>query len=79
MINGELGPTVVQTRGHRARARGFAVDILETCREWIRLAHWARKRGMSDLGAFTDEWRSAYITERWQSGIARDYSEKVLA
>ncbi|MFI8834849.1 integrase [Streptomyces afghaniensis] len=79
MINGELRPTVVQTRGHRARTRGSADDILETCREWIRLAHWAHERGMSDLGAFTDEWWSAYTTERWQSGITRAYSEKVLA
>ncbi|WP_405522478.1 integrase [Streptomyces canus] len=79
MINGELRPTFVQTRGHRARARGSADDLLETCREWIRLAHWAHERGMSDLGAFTDEWWSAYARERWQSGITRAYSEKVLA
>ena len=58
MINGELRPTYLQTRGPGARGRSSATTISDTCREWMRLARWLHERGITSLAACTgDEWR----------------------
>lgn len=78
MINGQLRPTRIRSRGMATRARSSAEDMASTCREWMRLARWLEKRGITDLAACTeDEWRK-YPDERWKDGVGRGRAEKVL-
>lgn len=78
MINGQLRPTRIRSRGMATRARSSAEDMASTCREWMRLARWLEKRGITDLGACSeDEWRK-YPDERWKDGVGRGRAEKVL-
>ncbi|MER5357064.1 integrase [Streptomyces sp. NPDC002785] len=79
MINGQLRPTRLRSRGMASRPRSSAEDMVSTCREWMRLARWLEKRGITDLAACTeDEWRQ-YPEERWKDGVGRGRAEKVLA
>ncbi|WP_016572634.1 hypothetical protein [Streptomyces noursei] len=76
MINGQLRPSYLQSRGVRARARVSAPEMLETCREWIRLARWLNGRGIGSLGDCTEtEWR-AYARTRMVDGRSRDSAER---
>lgn len=78
MINGQLRPTRIRSRGMATRARSSAEDMASTCREWMRLARWLEKRGITGLAACTeDEWRK-YPDERWKGGVSRGRAEKVL-
>ncbi|MEV6994558.1 integrase [Streptomyces sp. NPDC093228] len=71
MLNGQLRPTYLQTRGVQARSRSGAADMLATCLEWMRLARWLHERQITRLGACTDtEWR-AYARERLHQ-VSRD-------
>ncbi|MGW9713537.1 integrase [Streptomyces albidoflavus] len=64
MLNGQLRPTYLQTRGVQARSRSGAPEMLATCLEWMRLARWLHERQITSLGACTEtEWR-AYARER---------------
>lgn len=64
MLNGQLRPTYLQTRGVQARSRSGAPDMLATCLEWMRLARWLHERRITNLGACTEtDWR-AYARER---------------
>ncbi|MFE9886665.1 integrase [Streptomyces scopuliridis] len=64
MINGQLRPTYLQTRGVQARSRSGGTDMLATCHEWMRLARWLHERQISSLAACTEtQWR-AYASER---------------
>lgn len=47
MINGELRPTYLHTRGPHARGRSSAAGMADTCREWMRLARWLHGHGRS--------------------------------
>lgn len=78
MINGELRPTYLQTRGSGARGRSSATTISDTCREWMRLARWLGERGITSLAACTgDEWRD-YAAWRIKEGVSRDHAMKIL-
>ncbi|MEU8712789.1 integrase [Streptomyces sp. NPDC048663] len=78
MLNGQLRPTYLKSRGTRAAPRTSATEMGTTCSEWVRLACWLHKRGVTDLAACTEEhWRS-YIAERWIAGCSRTGAEKVL-
>ncbi|MFC7940221.1 integrase [Streptomyces sp. NPDC057387] len=71
MLNGQLRPTYLQTRGVQARSRSGAPDMLATCLEWMRLARWLHERQITSLGACTEtEWR-AYARERLHQ-VSRD-------
>ncbi|MEV0742968.1 integrase [Streptomyces sp. NPDC050549] len=64
MINGQLRPTYLQTRGVQARSRSGGTDMLATCHEWMRLARWLHERQITSLAACTEtQWR-AYASER---------------
>jgi integrase len=77
MINGELRPTYLQTRGAGARGRNSATTISDTCREWMRFARWLHERGITSLAAWTgDEWRD-YVAGR-VSRVSRDHAVKIL-
>ncbi|MGW1277262.1 integrase [Streptomyces tsukubensis] len=79
MINGELRPTYLKTRGVAARARTSPAEALETCREWMRLARWLHKLGVTELSSCTDaEWR-AYAAERFSSGMSRESAVDICA
>jgi hypothetical protein len=71
MINGQLRPTQLKTRGHRARARTSAGEQRDTCLEWMRLARWLHARGISDLAACADHDWAAYAEHRRSGGIGR--------
>ncbi|MFJ8348226.1 integrase [Streptomyces sp. NPDC094153] len=78
MINGQLRATYLRSRGVRARARHSPATLQENCREWMRLARWLHKRGITDLAACTDaEWRG-YAAQRWDDGCGRESAEVVL-
>ncbi|MGW6740696.1 hypothetical protein ACWGDX_08115 [Streptomyces sp. NPDC055025] len=71
MINGQLRPTYLQTRGVQARPRSGGTDQLATCLEWMRLARWLHERQITSLHACTDtQWR-AYASER-MAQVSRD-------
>lgn len=75
MINGELRPTYLQTRGAAARGRASAMVMQYTCGEWMRLARWLAKRGLTSLAACTeDEWRG-YASERMTEVVSRSAAE----
>ena len=77
MINGELRPTYLQTRGSGARGRSSAATIFDTCREWIRLARWLHEHGITGIAACTgDQWRD-YAAGR-VNGVSRDRAVKIL-
>ncbi|MEU0009387.1 hypothetical protein ABZ079_35490 [Streptomyces sp. NPDC006314] len=38
LLNGQLRPTYLQTRGVQARSRSGAPEMFATCLEWMRLA-----------------------------------------
>lgn len=79
MINGQLRPTRLRQRGVNARARGSADEIVATGLEWMRLARWLHKRGITDLAECAEaEWRE-YSEERWEDGVGRGTAEKILA
>nr|WP_237405426.1 integrase [Streptomyces sp. SN-593] len=70
MINGQLKPTYLHGRGAQARARTSGGDMYATCNEWMQLARWLHRNGVTDLGACTTErWRS-FLGERL-AGVAR--------
>jgi hypothetical protein len=78
MINGELRPTYLRTRGHSARARSSATTVSDTCREWMRLARWLDARGITSLAACTAaEWRD-YAAGRVSDGVSREHARKTL-
>ncbi|WP_249938647.1 integrase [Streptomyces mirabilis] len=78
MINGELRPTYLKTRGNNARSRRAGDGLRDTCGEWKKLARWLHKRGITDLADCTaDEWRG-YVAQRWSSGCGRRHGERVL-
>ncbi|MEU0726213.1 integrase [Streptomyces sp. NPDC006140] len=79
MINGQLRPTYLRDRGSRARTRTSPGDMLANCREWMRLARWLHKRGVTDLALCTEEEWRAYAHERMQSGVSRDTAEKTCS
>ncbi|MET9507678.1 hypothetical protein ABZX62_04215 [Streptomyces flavidovirens] len=75
MINGGLRPTYLQTRGAAARGRASAMVMQYTCGEWMRLARWLAKRGLTSLAACTeDEWRG-YASERMTEVVSRSAAE----
>ena len=77
MINGELRPTYLQTRGAGARGRSSATTISDTCREWMRFARWLHERGITDIAACAGvEWRD-YAAGR-VNGVSRDHAVKIL-
>ncbi|WP_198520332.1 hypothetical protein [Kitasatospora sp. CB02891] len=70
MINGQLRPTYLHDRGVQARARTSGGDMYSTCSEWMQLARWLHRNGVTDLGDCTAErWRS-FIGERL-AGLSR--------
>ncbi|MFI0214497.1 integrase [Streptomyces lydicus] len=77
MINGRLRPTYLQDRGAHARGRTSAADMRDTCNEWMRLARWLHERRFTSLGDCTEDVWRAYVSERWQDGVSRDYAEKI--
>lgn len=78
MINGQRRATYLRSRGPGARARHSSVTLQETCREWMRLARWLHKHGITDLAACTDvEWRE-YAAQRWDGGCGREGAESIL-
>jgi len=77
MINGELRPTYLQSRGAGAWGRSSATTISDTCREWLRLARWLHERGITGIASCAgDEWRD-YAAGR-VNGVSRDHSVKIL-
>ncbi|MEW2621435.1 hypothetical protein [Streptomyces sp. NPDC048106] len=79
MINGQLRPTLVKERGSAARARRSAEDMGGTCREWMRLARWLRKRGVTELAACTEDvWRD-YAEVRWANDVSRRQAVKIMS
>ncbi|MGW9185987.1 integrase [Streptomyces rubiginosohelvolus] len=79
MINGQLRPTYLKDRGVRARSRTSALDMRDTCYEWMRLARWLHERRITSLGACTEDVWRAYISERWDGSATRSHAEKVCA
>jgi integrase len=78
MINGELRPTYLQTRGPGARSRSSATTVSDTCREWMRLARWLHEHGVTSLGACTAaQWRD-YAAGCLNSGVSRGHAAKLL-
>uniref|UniRef100_UPI003F4981CD hypothetical protein n=1 Tax=Amycolatopsis sp. CA-096443 TaxID=3239919 RepID=UPI003F4981CD len=79
MINGRLRPTYLQTRGVRARGRASALEMRETCQEWMRLARWLDERGINRLAGCTQaEWR-AYARTRMTDDLSRVYAEMICS
>lgn len=78
LLNGQLRPSYLRTRGVRARARGSAGDMGETCAEFMRVATWLRARGINDLRSCTDEHWSAYTAQRFTT-LTRHSSEEILS
>jgi integrase len=79
MINGELRATYLQTRGMQARARHSATGIAENVYEWMSLARWLRRRGLTDLAACTDvDWRD-YVAYRRSLVASRGTVTDILA
>ena len=75
MINGQLRPSYLKARASAARSRTSARDMLESCREWMRLARWLHKQDVVDLSACTqDMWRT-YVSYRCEGGLSRSYAE----
>jgi len=76
MINGQLRPTFVKRRGVSARTRGSAGEMGENGREWMRLARWLHKQGITDLADCTeDQWR-AYVAHRCDTGsMSHEFSD----
>ncbi|MGW0856966.1 integrase [Streptomyces sp. NPDC002690] len=78
MINGELRPTYLETRGTSARSRSGPIDLQTNCQVWMRLARWLSKRGITNLADCTEaEWR-AYASHRIGSGMSRSTAETLL-
>uniref|UniRef100_A0AAU2VC39 Integrase n=1 Tax=Streptomyces sp. NBC_00003 TaxID=2903608 RepID=A0AAU2VC39_9ACTN len=79
MINGELRPSLVETRALSARSRSAASSMRSTCQEWQRLARWMAKHGITSLADLTDgDWRD-YTTHRFKNGMSRRGAEHLLA
>jgi hypothetical protein len=79
MINGQLRPTYLKSRGSRSLTRTSALDMLETCNEWMRLARWLHKQHITTLADCThDTWR-AYASDRWDSGVSRGSADKICS
>ncbi|MER6126864.1 integrase [Streptomyces sp. NPDC001795] len=50
-----------------------------TCREWMRLARWLRKRGVTELAACTEDvWRD-YAEVRWANDVSRRQAVKIMS
>ncbi|PJT45764.1 integrase [Streptomyces albidoflavus] len=78
LLNGQLRPTYLKNRGTRARARGSADEMRETCGEWMRLARWLHARGINELQSCTDADWSAYTAQRFTT-LTRHTAEEVLS
>ncbi|MCA1217841.1 integrase [Streptomyces sp. 8L] len=78
LLNGELRPSYLTNRGIRARARGSADEMRETCGEWMRLARWLHTRGINKLQSCTDAHWSAYTAQRFTT-LSRHSAEEVLS
>ncbi|MGW6209819.1 integrase [Streptomyces sp. NPDC055089] len=78
LLNGQLRPTYLRERGVRARGRGSADEMRETCAEWMGLARWLHARGINDLQSCTDAHWSAYTAKRFTT-LSRHSAEEVLS
>jgi hypothetical protein len=78
MINGELKATYLQTRGTKARARRAATAMRDVIGEWILLARWLYRRGITDLAACTHDYWRDYVTARRATGGTRQNIAKIL-
>ncbi|MCZ4098063.1 integrase [Streptomyces sp. H39-C1] len=77
LINGQLRPTYLQTRGPLARSRTSPGEMRHTCYEWFSLARWLAKQGITSVIDCTPELFAAYAAHR-ADGISRDQAQKVL-
>ncbi len=78
MINGELRPTYLATRGVRARGRASAPAMQVNCLEWMRLARFLNKCGVTDLANCTGDRWAAYAAQRWTGKVGRGQAERIL-
>ncbi|MFF0431502.1 integrase [Streptomyces sp. NPDC004327] len=79
LLNGQLRPTYLRSRGIRARSRGSANEMRETCYEWMRLGRWLDAAGVKDLRGCTDDHWIAYVTDRFRANPARHHAEETLS
>ncbi|MFE2231938.1 integrase [Streptomyces sp. NPDC059442] len=79
LLNGQLRPTYLQSRGIRARSRGSANEMRETCYEWMRLGRWLDTAGVKDLRGCTDDHWIAYVTDRFRANPTRHHAEETLS
>ncbi|GAA2293150.1 hypothetical protein [Streptomyces violaceusniger] len=79
LLNGQLRPTYLQSREIRARSRGSADVMRETCYEWMRLGRWLYTAGVKNLRACTDDHWDAYVTDRFRTNPTRHHAEETLS
>ncbi|MCX5401225.1 integrase [Streptomyces sp. NBC_00102] len=79
LLNGQLRPTYLQTRGIRARPRGSATEMRETCYEWMRLARWLHTAGIKNLRDCTDDHWAAYAVDRFSTKMPRHHASETLS
>ncbi|TVZ80074.1 integrase [Streptomyces sp. BK340] len=79
LLNGQLQPSYLRNRGIRARARGSASEMRETCYEWMRLGRWLQTIGVKDLRACTDDHWAAYAAHRFSTTTPRHHAGETLS
>ncbi|MEZ0095761.1 hypothetical protein [Streptacidiphilus sp. EB129] len=78
LINGELRPTYLQSRGVAARSRASASELVETCRQWMAMAQWLAELGIHSLSECGPVDFAAYAAHRGGEGADRSYMERFL-
>ncbi len=78
MINGQLRPTYLKTRGVRRPIPDSGPDMRDTCKEWMRLARWLHKHRITSLADCTDTYGGP-TSPNAEQGLPRTRGEDLLA
>ncbi|MFI7676369.1 integrase [Actinophytocola sp. NPDC049390] len=78
MINGQLRPTFLQTRGNRLRSRLSAAQIHETISAWIRPTIWLKTCGIRRLADCTTSVLDDYGQHLLSGHTNRNHTHKML-
>lgn len=78
LINGELRPSYVQARSMQGRARDGVLSMRNCILEWLKLARWLHRHGVTRLRECTAEHWTAFAATRTAAQNNRGHALKLL-
>ncbi|MFI0156652.1 integrase [Streptomyces lydicus] len=77
LMNGELRPTYIRERGFQNRTRDGVLSMRDNILQWLKLARWLDRQGVSQFSDCTMEHWKAYAA-KCTTGCTRNHAQTVL-